>query len=314
MPDNALPGAGLHGIVPPIVTPFRDDERIDYSAWQRIVDGLLADGVHGLFVCGSTGEFHALDFEERTVALRFCRQAAAFRVPVYANVGCVTTRDTVRLAHFAQSEGIDVLAVVTPYYAHVSQAELLEHYCEVCRAVRIPVIAYNFPQHGGSSLLPETVGRIAASCDNFAGIKDASGNLAQTAAYRTCAPGRELAVFNGPETILLDALEAGCVGGVSSSMNIAPRLFLDLYAAYRAGNLEEARRLQALAVMLGESQSLHAFPGACKEAMAMIGQPAGPCRKPILPMPADTRAQLARVIDRLRDEGYIPASHRKRGA
>jgi len=309
-----VPEVALHGIVPPVVTPFRDDERIDYTAWQRIIDGLLAAGVHGLFVCGSTGEFHALDFEERSVAVRFCRQAVARRVPVYANVGCVTTRETIRLAQFAQGEGVDVLAVITPYYARVSQDELFEHYWDVCRSVRSPVIGYNFPQHGGTGLLPETVGRIAAACENFVGIKDASGNLAQTAAYRTCAPGRELTVFVGPETMLLDALETGCDGAVSSSMNIAPKLFLDLYRAFRAGNREEAARLQPLATLLGESQSLHTFPGPAKAAMAMIGQPAGPCRKPILPMPEAARQKLASVIDRLREEGYIAAARQQRGA
>jgi len=304
----------MRGIVPPVVTPFRADERIDYDAWQRIIDSLLAAGVHGLFVCGSTGEFHTLDLEERTVAIRFCRQAAASRVPVYANVGCVTTRDTITLAQFAQGEGIDVLAVVTPYYARVSQAELFEHYCEVCRSVRLPVIGYNYPQHGGSDLLPETAGRIAAACGNFVGVKDASGNLAQTAAYRTCCSSRELAVFVGPENLLLQALDAGCVGAVTSSMNIAPRLFLDLYRAFCSGDRQEAARLQPLLTMLGESQALHTFPGAAKEAMAMVGLPAGICRKPILPMPEEGRLELTRTLDRLREEGFIPAALQRRGA
>jgi len=314
VPDPASHGLVLHGVVPPIVTPFRADERIDYNAWQRIIDLLLAAGVHGLFLCGSSGEFHALDFEERTVALRFCRQAAAFRVPVYANVGCVTTRETIRLAQFAQAEGVDVMAVVTPYYARVSQRELLDHYCEVCRSVRLPVIAYNFPQHGGSELLPETVGRIAAACPNFVGIKDASGNLEQTAAYRTCAPGRELTVLVGPETLFLEALQAGCAGAISCAMNIAPKLFLDLYNAFRSGNREEAARLQVLATLLGEAQGLHTFPSPAKEALNMIGIPAGACRKPIEPMPEEARRELSLVLDRLRDEGYIPPSSRQRGA
>ena len=310
----AVPGFALHGIVPPLVTPFGDDERIDYGAWQGIIDSLISAGVDGLFVCGSTGEFHALDAEERIVALRFCRQAAASRVTVYGNVGCATTRDTVSLAHQAQSLGIDVLAVVTPYYAQTSQEELADHYCEVCRSVRLPVLAYNYPQHGGSDLLPETAGRIAAACGNFVGVKDASGDLRRLAAYRTCAPGRELAVFVGPESLLLPGLEGGCAGAVTTGANIAPRLFADLYRAFLQGQREEARRLQELATELGRALGLHTFPAAAKEAMRMIGLPAGPCRGPVGPMPLEARAELARVLDALRVEGYLPAAVQRRAA
>ena len=311
---GTVPGFALHGIVPPLVTPFCDDERIDYGAWQRIVDSLISAGVDGIFVCGWTGEFHTLDAEERTVALRFCRQAAASRVTVYGNVGCVTTRDTVNLALRAQSVGIDVLAVVTPYYTRTSQEELAYHYCEVCRSVRLPVLAYNDPHHGGSELLPETAGRIAAACGNFVGIKDAGGNFKRMAAYRACAPGREMAVFVGPESLLLPGLDCGCAGGAATGINIAPRLFVDLYRAFRQGQREAARRLQALAAGLGRALGLHTFPAAAKEAMRMIGLPAGPCRGPVGPMPLEARAELARVLDVLRVEGYLPAAAQRRAA
>jgi 4-hydroxy-tetrahydrodipicolinate synthase len=309
-----VPDPLLHGIVPPIFTPFRDDERIDFTAWQRHLDFLIAAGVDGLFVCGSSGEFHTLDFEERVVALRFCRQAAAGRVTVYGNVGCATTRDTVRLAEHAQDERVDVIAAVTPYYARVSQDELFEHYCEVCRSVRLPVLAYNYPQHGGTELLPETVGRIAAACDNFAGIKDASGSFEQMVAYRTCAADRELAVFIGPETMLLSGLEAGCAGTVTTGIDISPKLFVDLYRAFRSGKRDEAARLQSLASRLGEAIGLHTFPAAAKEAMNILGLSAGPCRKPIGPMPAGARTQLIAILDALRVEGYLPATAQRRGA
>jgi 4-hydroxy-tetrahydrodipicolinate synthase len=309
-----VPGLALHGIVPPIVTPFRNDERIDYDAWQRIVDALISAGVDGLFVCGSTGEFYALDAEERTVALRFCRQAAGSRVTVYGNVGCVTTRETVSLALRAQDEGIDVLAVVTPYYTRLSQEELVNHYCEVCGSVGLPVLAYNYPPHGGSDLLPETVGRIAAVCRNFVGIKDASGDLDRLAAYRASAPGRDLAVFVGPDSLLASALERGCAGAVTAGINVAPKLFVALYRAFRQGRREEATRLQALVDQLGRALGLHTFPGAIKEAMQIVGLPAGSCRRPVGPMPPAARAELAGVLDHLRAEGYLPAAALRRSA
>ena len=236
----------LHGIVTALVTPFRDDERIDCSAWQTLIDAQVAAGVNGLFVGGSTGEFFAQDLEERTVALRFVRQAAGSRVPVYGNVGCVTTRETVRLALAAQGEGIDVLAVVTPYYLRPSQAELADHYIEICRAVNVPVLAYNFPRHGGVEILPDTLARIARVCPNLAGIKDSSGAIERLSGYLEAAPPRQFAVFIGPEKLATAGLKMGCTGVVSGSANVVPRLFVDFYRAFREGRMETAAHLQSL--------------------------------------------------------------------
>jgi 4-hydroxy-tetrahydrodipicolinate synthase len=300
-----VPTVSLEGIVPALVTPFRSDERLDCGSWQRLIDRVIAAGVDGLFIGGSSGEFYALDAEERSVALRFCVQAVAGRVPLFANVGAITTRETIRLAEAAASMPVDVIVVVTPYYLKPTQDELADHLTEVCRAVPLPVLAYNFPQHGGVSLTPETLGRIADRCPNLVGLKDSSGILEQTVAYRACAPGRELAVFVGSEAILLEGLQRGCIGGVTACANIAPRLYVDLYRAYREGRSEEAGRLQALSAEFAGAIGLHTFPSILKEAMRQAGFPVGYCRRPIGPVPEELRGQLAFTLDHLREAGYL---------
>lgn len=305
-----MPERPLKGIVVALATPFREGEnaeRIDFGAWQKLVDTAVAAGVDGILVNGSTGEFYALDAEERQVSLRFCLQAAHGRVPVYCNVGSITTRETVRLALQAQSEGADVLAVVTPYYIRPSATELTAHYVEVCRAVRLPVLAYNFPQHGGAEIAPPTVTEIAARCENFAGIKDSSGRLEQAIAYRDAVPAaRDFAVFIGPERLLLPALTHGCAGVVSGCANIAPTLFTKLYRAFEEGRLDEAARLQTLASDLGATVGLHTFPSAIKEAMNLAGIPAGQCRTPVGPVPEPARQTIVAVLRRLEAEGLLP--------
>ncbi len=296
----------LHGIVPALVTPFRADERIDYDAWQTIVDAMIAAGVDGLLAEGSQGEFFALDREERRVALRFCAQAIAGRVTLYGNVGCVTTRDSVDLARLAESVGVDVVVVVTPYYIRPSPEELAEHYIDVCHAVHLPVLGYNFPLHGGVELTPEVVARIAATCENFAGLKDSSGRLDRALAFAHAVPDRPFAVFVGFDNLILPALEQGCAGAISASANVAPRLFVDLYRAFREGRRDDAARLQALAAELGGAVMLHTFPSVVKEAMQLAGLPAGPCRKPVGPVPAAVREKLAHVLAKLETENYLP--------
>lgn len=295
----------LHGIVPALVTPFRPDARIDYGVWQAIIDGQIAAGVDGLFFAGSSGEFYALDFEERQILLRFARQAVAGRVPLYGNVGAISTRETIRLAQAAEADGVDVLVVVTPYYIQPSQDELAEHYIEICHSVRLPVLAYNFPQHGGVEMAADTLARIAASAENLAGIKDSSGRLEQTLAYGACSPARPLAVFAASEATILDALRGGCAGSVTACANIAPRLFVDLYSAFRAGRQAEAERLQALATALHATVGLHTFPSTIKHAMRLAGLPAGICRSPVGPVPPQAARQIAEAITKLQTEGYI---------
>ncbi|HOK47623.1 MAG TPA: dihydrodipicolinate synthase family protein [Bryobacteraceae bacterium] len=303
--------APLKGIVPAVVTPFREkDELIDYTAWQSVIENLIASGVHGLFVIGGQGEFFSLDQEEREVAARFCVQTVAGRVPVYANVGCVTTRRTVRLAQKAEADGVDYIVVITPYYVKPSAAELVEHYVEVCRSVRIPVLAYNIPERTDVELTPDILRSIAAQCDNFVGLKDSSGNLDLIPEY--VASG--LTVFIGRDHLILEGLKRGAAGAVTACANVVPRAFVDLYNAYMANDLETAARLQALIEPLRRAFSLATFPSVVKEAMNQSGMRVGNCRRPVGPMPAEARYRLAEVLAPLREAGYLPAVSQKGSA
>jgi 4-hydroxy-tetrahydrodipicolinate synthase len=227
-----VPQRSPEGIIPALVTPFRSDERIDFTAWQRIIDVQIEAGVDGLFATGGQGEFFSLEEEERMVALRFCRQHIAGRVPLYGNVGCVTTRETVRLAQQAELEGVDYAVVITPYYIRPSADELVDHYVEVCRAVRLPVLAYNIPERTGVDLTPAMVARIADACENFVGLKDSSGNLDRIKEMSAIGRDRPFSLFIGRDHMILPALRLGCAGAVTACANVAPRLFVDLYRAF----------------------------------------------------------------------------------
>jgi 4-hydroxy-tetrahydrodipicolinate synthase len=308
-----VPAQQPQGIVTALVTPFRDDdERIDFSAWQRIIDFQIESGVDGLLATGGQGEFYSLDRQERIVALRFCRQAAGERVTLYGNVGAISTRETIELAQKAEFEGIiDYAVVITPYYLKPSADELVQHYFDVCRSVRLPVLAYNIPERTGVDLTPADVLRIAQLCPNFVGIKDSSGRIDEIPQLAAIGRDRPFSVFMGRDHLILDALELGASGAVTACANLAPRAFVELYKAFCAGNREEAGRLQDLVKPLRQAFALHTFPSVMKAAMEIIGLPAGLCRKPVGPMPPPARAKLVSVLEALREAGYIPVPAEK---
>ncbi len=291
----------LHGVVPAIVTPFRPDERIDYKAWQDLIEIQIAGGVHGLFALGGQGEFFALSEEEREVAARFCAQTVGGRVPVYINVGAVTTLEAVRLAQKAEADGVDCLVAVTPYYIRPSADELADHLVEICHSVRIPVLAYNIPERTGVELTLDVLARVAEICENFQGLKDSSGNIELVSQYVE----RGLTVFIGRDHLVLEALKLGAVGAVAACANVIPRAFVELYAAFRAGNLPEAERLQKMIEPLRRAFSLGTFPAVVKEAMTLAGLNGGRCRRPVGRLTVEARYKLAEVLEPLRQAGYL---------
>jgi 4-hydroxy-tetrahydrodipicolinate synthase len=149
---------------------------------------------------------------------------------------------------------------------------------------------------------------IAAACENFVGLKDSSGNLERIPELVDIGRDRPFAVFIGRDHLVLPALERGCAGAMTACANAAPRLFVDLYRSFRAGDRTEAARLQALADPLRQAFSLSTFPAVIKEALRLIGLPAGPCRGPVGPMSADASQKLAEVLDGLRGAGYVSDS------
>jgi len=298
-----MPASPPRGIVPAVITPFREDEAIDYSVFQRHIEFLISSGVHGLFVLGGQGEFYALSEEERSVAARFAVQTVAGRLPLYANVGAVTTAETVRLAQKAEQDRVDYLVVITPYYLRPSADELVAHYSEVCGSVHVPVLAYNVPDRTGVELTPAVLRRVAAANSNFIGLKDSGGKLDVIPEWKRAG----MLVFMGRDHLILDGLRMGAIGAVTACANLIPRTFVDLYDAYQAGKLEEATRLQALVDPLRQAFSLGTFPAVIKEAMNLVGMDVGKARRPLGRLTEEARAKLAAVLDKLREARCLPS-------
>ncbi|NDJ77291.1 MAG: dihydrodipicolinate synthase family protein [Chloroflexi bacterium] len=287
----------LRGIIPPLATPLHADESLNLDAIPALAEHVLAGGVHGIFVCGSQGEAFALSAEERRRVLDAVLAAVNGRVPIIAGTGAITTRDAVALSRQAEESGADAVAAVTPFFITPTQDELVAYYTEIAAAVSIPLLGYSNPMRtGGVRLLPDTLARLAGNIPHFVGVKDSSGDLSETAAIIRACPA-DFRVFVGRDTLIYGGLCYGAAGAVGLTVNIAPALAVGIYTAFQAGDHAQARAAQdQLAVLRERLPRFGTYPVQVKEALNLMGLPAGPPRRPVLPLPDGEREGLRALL------------------
>jgi len=285
----------IRGIVVPLVTPFNHDESLDEGALRVIVDYLIDAGVHGLFPSGSQGELYALSTDEKKRIMEIVVDQARGRAFVMPSTGAVTTRESIELTRHAQACGADAASVITPYFIQPSADEHIEHMTRIAQSVEIPVLAYNNPARTNVTFTPAMAAAVAERAPNFAGIKYSSGDLTNTLDYmQRCRPG--FRVFVGRDTLIYAALCCGCIGAVAATANVAPELVVGIYDAYQAGDLARSLELQHQLDPLRHAFGLGSFPVVVKDAMELIGLPAGKCRAPIRSLEGAPRERLIAIL------------------
>ncbi|MCE5259248.1 MAG: 4-hydroxy-tetrahydrodipicolinate synthase [Chloroflexi bacterium] len=287
----------LHGIIVPIVTPFHQDETIDESSLRRLVRFLVSQGVHGIFPCGSQGEFHALTMNERRTILEVVLDEVNGQVLVLAHTGAITTRDSIDLTIHAASAGADAASLIAPFYLRPNAEELYRHFMRVAESTTIPVLAYNNPERAGYSIPARVIGKLAAQ-KALVGMKDSSGDLGLTLAYMEACPS-DFVTFVGRDTLIYAALCCGCVGAVAATANVAPDLAVGIYRAMQNGDYASARELQRQLAPLRQAFALGTFPSVIKEALELVGQPVGPARAPVAALDEGARAELTRILNKM---------------
>jgi len=287
----------LHGIIPAMVTPFNADEELNPGALRKLINRLIGDGVHGVFVVGSQGEYYALDPAEKRRVMEIAVDETAGRVAVFAGTGATTTREAVLLTKLAEDVGVDAVSVLTPSFITPNEEEMYQHYRDIAAATRLPVLLYNSPGRTGVNISVNLVSRVAC-IENIVGIKDSSGDLSLTTAYIAGTPPT-FKVFAGRDTLVFATMLHGGAGAVAACGNVAARILVRMYDACRSGDLQTARSLQQDLVPLRQAFSLGTFPAVIKEALLMTGLDVGPCRRPVGPLSDDARGRLLNVLTAL---------------
>ena len=287
----------LRGIIPPLVTPLKPDESLDLPGLLAHIDYLLGKGIHGVFVLGTTGEFYALDDAEKQAVVAETVAHVGRRAPVYVGTGAETTREVLRLTKMAEREGAAGVSVITPYFIKPTQPELIDHFRRVAESTSVAVVLYSNPGPTGVTIEPETVARLA-ELPNVVGIKDSSGDLTNTVELIKLVQTDRFSVLNGRDTLILAALMFGAKGAIPATCNVAPDLCVGIYEAFQKGDTTTARALQDRLAPVRLSLTLGTGNGAVKEAMALLGRPAGPNRSPIAPLSDEKKQKLRQILDK----------------
>jgi 4-hydroxy-tetrahydrodipicolinate synthase len=268
--------APLVGIIPPMVTPLLDRDTLDAPGAERLVEHLLAGGVHGLFILGTTGEAPSLSYRlRRELVSLVCRQAAG-RVPVLVGVTDTSFVESVNLAAHAALAGASACVLSAPYYFPAGQPELLEYVGDIAAELPLPVFLYNMPSHTKITFEPDTV-RELMEIPSVVGMKDSSAQMIYFHKLRAiCQRRPDFTLLVGPEELLGEAVLLGAHGGVCGGANLFPRLYVELYEAAAVGRLDEVTRLHAQVLAIGRTiysvgQHGSAFIKGLKCALSCLG-------------------------------------------
>ncbi|MBU8538532.1 dihydrodipicolinate synthase family protein [Falsiroseomonas tokyonensis] len=290
------------GPMPALTTPFDSQGRIDSAGFAANVTRMLDAGATGVVACGCTGEFWALNMQERAALYHEAVKATAGRGTVIVGTGCVGEADTIALAAKAKEAGADGVLVLPPYFVKLTDDEIFAHYKAVSEAVELPIIAYNIPGNAVNAISPALADRLA-DLEKIVAIKESSGDWNNF--YGTLLAVKDrLRVFCGPSSVFgVPAVALGADGTVDCFPNVWTGC-LDLYYAARDGR-DDAAELQEMGRRLTDlfvSGGRTLYP-ATKAAMDMMGFPGGGTPRP--PLRPLTGAPLDGLRSGLQELGLL---------
>ncbi len=278
-----------NGILTAMITPFTQNG-VNLEEFGKMIEYQIEGGTDALVVLGTTGEPATMTEAEKEEAITYAVKKAAGRIKIIVGTGSNNTAKAVAASVKAEKLGADGVLAVTPYYNKCTQKGLLEYYRAICAAVKIPVIAYNVPSRTAVNILPETAEKLAC-IPNMAGIKEASGNMAQVCETMRRIRGK-MDLYSGEDFLNLPMLAIGGAGLISVTSNIAPALVKKMYTLVKQNKLDEANAVQDFLLPLEDACFLEVNPIPIKAAYNMLGFDAGVPRAPLTELEEANKAKL----------------------
>ena len=253
-----------------IVTPFNEDESINYDKLDQLIDYHCNNGTDSIIICGTTGESATMSEKEHMECVKFAIERTKGRLPIIAGTGSNCTRTAIDMSKEAASYGADGLLVVTPYYNKATQEGLVGHYTAVAKEAKAPIIMYSVASRTGCNIEPATAARLIKEVDNIVGIKEASGNISQVAKIMHLTDGKA-DLYSGNDDQIVPILSLGGKGVISVLSNVAPQETHDICAKFFEGDVKGSLELQLKAIPLIEQLFCEVNPIPVKKAMKLMG-------------------------------------------
>ena len=283
-----------YGIIPAMITPLTKQDELNEPALRKLTNYLVENGVHGLFITGSQGEFWAFSAEEKKRAWEIVVEETNGRVPVYAGTAAVTTREAIALTQTAERVGIDAVSVLTPFFINPNPDELYDHYKSIAAATNLPVLLYTNPDRTNVKISTALLSKLA-KIDNIVGIKDSSGDLTLTIDYLASVP-EDFSIVMGRDTLIFSGLLHGAKGAIAATANVVPALVVSIYECFKQNDLKASLQAQEALAPLRMAFTWGTFPVVIKEALDLIGLEGGPSRAPVGPMTPSQRERLKNLL------------------
>lgn len=285
----------FEGIYTPVVTPYNSDHSIKRETFAEVLEFLIASGVHGLVIAGTTGEYYAQSPEERIELMGLAVDVVDGRLPVIVGTGAIRTEDSIMYAEAAKAAGADALLVTTPPYAYPTGREIALHALAVDRAANLPVMLYNYPGRMSVEMDEETLDRLGRS-PNFCAIKESSGSPDRLHLLARDYPHIQLSC--GMDDQALEFFAWGARSWTCAGSNFAPEAHLALYRACALeGNFDKGRRIMsAMLPLLRVLEQGGKFVQNIKHGMSLRDIDCGPPRRPLKELNKDEKRDLADVV------------------
>jgi len=288
----------LRGSISPVITPFNEDESIDFETFEKLINWHIESGSHGISVTGTTGEPSSLTIEERVQVMEVAAKVINGRVPFVPGTGSTNHKETLYLTKKAQELGAAAALVIVPYYNKPNQQALFKHFKAVADSVpEFPIIVYNIPGRTGVNLEVETLAKIKDACPNIIGVKESNKDFEHiNRVLLKC--GRDFNLYSGIELLCYPMLAIGGAGHISATANIAPDKVAEIYNAWNEGDLQRSLELHYELMELNDVLFKDTNPAPSKAALAMMGK-----IKPVLRLPMDLPSQelqdeIRRVLEK----------------
>ena len=279
-----------------MVTPFNADGSVNCEAAADFAEWLLANGSDGLVVEGSTGEAATMFMDEKIAVLKAVVERVNGRAPVIVGAGTNCTASTLELINAVEACGVDGLLVVGPYYNKPTQEGYYQHFAAVAKSTNLPIIVYNVPGRTGSNIEPKTVARLAAEFPNIVAVKEAAGNVAQTAELFRVLP-ENVTIYSGDDGLVLPFMSVGARGVISVLGNIGGQMLQEVMQLYSEGKVAEAAELNKKLVPLANSLFIESNPIPVKYAVTKVtGIDVGAPRLPLTPLSEGGVAKLDAIL------------------